>query len=106
MIEVPGPIDFGERRVSELGRRAQRLRQANATRKQTGARVRRQSEIQRLKALPMLQYAATLCRASDELLARWPSLARRQAIQGTWPRDELLARRVRARLRQRGSLGR
>jgi len=44
MIEVPGPIDFGERRASELGRRAQRLRQANATRKQTGARVGRQSE--------------------------------------------------------------
>ncbi len=95
------PIDFSARRGDAIGRRSVELRELSAVHRRSGAIARRHAEISRLKAYLTVQYAATLCRSSDEQRTRWGGLAERVRARPSAPRDELRARRIRARLRAR-----
>src|SRR6185437_1920415 len=95
-------IDFTNWRGHAIGRRSIELRERSSAQQRSSAAARRRAQISRLKANLTVQYAAALCRASDEQRVRWGWLAEVERPPHTEPRDELLAQRVRARLRARG----
>jgi len=91
-------IDFNAWRGHAVGERSTELRALSRAQRQSSATVRRRAEMSRIKARLTLQYAATLCRASDEQRSRWPLLAKQAQAQPATPRDDLRAQTRRARL--------
>lgn len=101
MAREHSPADFSAWRGHAVGQRSVDLRALSHTQRQHSAAVRRRAEMYRLKAHLTVQFAITLCHASDEQRSRWSGLAEQAQRRRDEPHDELLARRVRARLRSR-----